>query len=155
MKYESKIDGTPPAVTRADYHHRHRSRPRVPDNIPIDHEHILIVTPFSPWHLLKSPSPCVGEVASSQPNTPSIFCLAGSAGRNGGYGGPPAQILDQELTDEFCEAFEKTGALSGEQKIATVQWDGCSKVTTILANGETLESEKVLVAPVECPIWNI
>jgi NAD(P) transhydrogenase len=55
--------------------------------------------------------------------------------------------LDQELTDEFCGAFEKTGGkYRGLQRVQTIHWDGLSQVTTILESGETLGSEKMLVA---------
>ena len=59
----------------------------------------------------------------------------------------PLRFLDKELTDEFCEAFQDSGGTyRGEQKIKEAHWDGYSKVITVLENGETIESEKMLVA---------
>lgn len=141
-----KIDGTAALVTAPIIIIATGSRPRVPDNIPIDHEHILDSDSIlSLVYLPKSLTVLGGGVIASE--YASIFALLGVQVTMVDTADRPLKFLDQELTDEFCEAFEKTGGhYRGGQKIGTVQWDGCSKVTTILENGETLESEKVLVA---------
>ena len=77
----------------------------------------------------------------------SIFALLGVQVTMVDTADRPLKFLDKELTDQFCQAFEETGGkYCGQQKIKNVQWDGFSKVTTTFENGETLESEKMLVA---------
>ncbi len=122
------------------------SRPRVPDNIPIDHEHILDSDSIlSLVYLPKSLTVLGGGVIASE--YASIFALLGVQVTMVDTADRPLKFLDQELTDEFCGAFEKTGGqYLGLQTIKTVQWDGFSKVRTVLESGETLESEKMLVA---------
>jgi NAD(P) transhydrogenase len=122
------------------------SRPRVPDNIPIDHEHILDSDSIlSLVYLPKSLIVLGGGVIASE--YASIFALLGVQVIMVDTADRPLKFLDQELTDEFCGAFEKTGGqYLGLQTIKTVQWDGFSKVRTVLESGETLESEKMLVA---------
>jgi NAD(P) transhydrogenase len=122
------------------------SRPRVPDNIPIDHEHILDSDSIlSLVYLPKSLTVLGGGVIASE--YASIFALLGVQVTMVDTADRPLKFLDQELTDEFCRAFGKTGGLyHGLQKIKTVRWDGFSKVSTVLESGEILESEKMLVA---------
>jgi len=122
------------------------SRPRVPDNIPIDHEHILDSDSIlSLVYLPKSLTVLGGGVIASE--YASVFALLGVHVTMVDTADRPLKFLDQDLTDEFCGAFEKTGGqYRGLQRIKTVRWDGFSKVTTVLESGETLESEKMLVA---------
>ena len=122
------------------------SRPRVPDNIPIDHENILDSDSIlSLVYLPKSLTVLGGGVIASE--YASIFALLGVQVTMVDTADRPLKFLDPELTDQFCQAFKETGGqYRGEQKIKTVVWDGFSKVITSLENGETLESEKMLVA---------
>jgi len=141
-----KIDGTATFVTAPIIVVATGSRPRVPDHIPIDHEHILDSDSIlSLVYLPKSLTVLGGGVIACE--YASIFALLGVQVTMVDTADRPLKFLDQELTDEFCGAFEKTGGhYRGGQKINTVQWDGCSHVTTVLESGETLESEKMLVA---------
>jgi len=122
------------------------SRPRIPDHIPIDHEHILDSDSIlSLVYLPKSLMVLGGGVIASE--YASIFALLGTQVTMVDTADRPLKFLDQELTNEFCDAFEKTGGhYRGQQKVQSAQWDGFSKVITRLENGETLESEKMLVA---------
>ena len=122
------------------------SRPRVPDHIPIDHEHILDSDSIlSLVYLPKSLTVLGGGVIASE--YASIFALLGVQVTMIDTADRPLKFLDKELTDQFCADFEKTGgAYQGEQKIQSAQWDGFSQVITRLENGGTLESEKMLVA---------
>ncbi|TFG62863.1 MAG: Si-specific NAD(P)(+) transhydrogenase [Nitrospirales bacterium] len=122
------------------------SRPRVPDHIPIDHEHILDSDSIlSLVYLPKSLTVLGGGVIASE--YASIFALLGVQVTMIDTADRPLKFLDQELTDQFCVAFESTGGPYHEQqKIQSVQWDGFSKVITRLENGEIFESEKMLVA---------
>jgi len=144
--YVTGLNGHPALVTAPVIVIATGSRPRVPDNIPIDHEHILDSDSIlSLVYLPKSLTVLGGGVIASE--YASIFALLGVQVTMVDAADRPLKFLDQELTDEFCGAFEKTGGrYRGLQKIKTVQWDGFSNVTTILENGETLASEKMLVA---------
>ena len=122
------------------------SSPRVPDNIPVDHEHILDSDSIlSLVYLPKSLTVLGGGVIASE--YASIFSLLGVQVTMIDTADRPLRFLDKELTDEFCKAFHGSGgSYWGEQKIKEAHWDGYSKVVTNLENGETIESEKMLVA---------
>jgi NAD(P) transhydrogenase len=122
------------------------SRPRVPDHIPIDHEHILDSDSIlSLVYFPKSLIVLGGGVIASE--YASIFALFGVQVTMVDTADRPLKFLDPELTDQFSSAFEKTGGhYRGQQKVQQAQWDGFSKVITLLESGETLESEKMLVA---------
>lgn len=122
------------------------SRPRVPDDIPIDHEHILDSDSIlSLVYVPKSLVVLGGGVIASE--YASIFAFLGVQVTMVDTADRPLKFLDQELTGQFCRAFQKTGGVyRGSQHILSVEWDGCSKVTTVLESGEILKSDKVLVA---------
>ena len=59
----------------------------------------------------------------------------------------PLGFMDRELTDQFLKSFrEHGGQYLGQETVQQVQWDGLSQVVTTLESGETVESEKMLVA---------
>ena len=140
------LDGKPTTLTTQLLVIATGSRPRVPDNIPIDHEHILDSDSIlSLVYLPKSLTVLGGGVIASE--YASIFALLGVQVTMVDTADRPLKFLDKELTDQFCQAFEETGGTyCGQQKIKSVQWDGFSKVITTFENGETLDSEKMLVA---------
>ena len=122
------------------------SRPRVPAHIPIDHENIFDSDSIlSLVYLPKSLTVLGGGVIASE--YASIFALLGVQVTMIDTADRPLKFVDKELTDQFCEAFAKTGgSYRGQEKIQSAEWDGFSKVITRLENGETFESEKMLVA---------
>lgn len=140
------LDGTTTTIAGNSIVIATGSRPRVPDNIPIDHEHILDSDSIlSLVYLPKSLTVLGGGVIASE--YASIFALLGVQVTMIDTADRPLKFLDQELTEQFCGAFEQTGGTyRGEQKIRSAQWDGFSKVITQLESGQTLESEKMLVA---------
>jgi NAD(P) transhydrogenase len=140
------LDGTPTMLSAPLLVIATGSRPRVPDNIPIDHENILDSDSIlSLVYLPKSLTVLGGGVIASE--YASIFALLGVQVTMVDTADRPLKFLDPELTGQFCQAFEETGGqYRGQQKIKTVVWDGFSKVTASFENGETLESEKMLVA---------
>lgn len=140
------LDGTHTSVSAPLIVIATGSRPRMPDNVPIDHEHILDSDSIlSLVYLPKSLTVLGGGVIASE--YASIFALLGVQVMMVDSADRPLKFLDQDLTDEFCQAFEESGGqYRGMQKIQRVQWDGSSKVITTLDNGQTLESEKMLVA---------
>ena len=140
------VDGTPTMLTANVIVIATGSRPRVPDNIPVDHEHILDSDSIlSLVYLPKSLTVLGGGVIASE--YASIFALLGVQVTMIDSADRPLRFLDQELTDQFCEAFQESGGIyRGQEKIKEVKWDGFSKVTTVLESGETIETEKMLVA---------
>ena len=140
------LDGTTTRISGKTIVIATGSRPRVPDHIPIDHEHILDSDSIlSLVYLPKSLTVLGGGVIASE--YASIFALLGVQVTMIDTADRPLKFLDQELTKQFCEAFEKTGGrYRGEQRIQSAQWDGFSQVITRLDNGAVFESEKMLVA---------
>jgi len=140
------IDGKPTILTAHFIVVGTGSSPRVPDNIPVDHEHILDSDSIlSLVYLPKSLTVLGGGVIASE--YASIFALLGVQVTMIDSADRPLRFLDKELTDEFCGAFQDSGGeYHGEQKIQEARWDGYSNVVTVLENGKTIQSEKLLVA---------
>ncbi|MEX0829177.1 MAG: Si-specific NAD(P)(+) transhydrogenase [Nitrospirales bacterium] len=140
------LDGTTTTIAGKSIVIATGSRPRLPDHIPIDHEHILDSDSIlSLVYLPKSLTVLGGGVIACE--YASIFALLGVQVTMIDTADRPLKFLDHELTDQFCGAFEGTGAsYHGQQKVQSAQWDGYSKVITQLENGELFESEKMLVA---------
>ncbi len=122
------------------------SRPRKPDNIPVDHEHILDSDSIlSLTYLPKSLTVLGGGVIASE--YASFFSLLGVQVTMIDQADRPVRFMDAELTDGFVQAFEADGGTyHGNQTIAEAKWDGLSKVVTVLGNGEVIEGEKMLMA---------
>ena len=122
------------------------SRPRRPDTVPVDHEHILDSDSIlSMAYLPKTLTVLGGGVIASE--YASFFSLLGVQVIMVDQADRPVRFMDAEITAGFVQAFQATGGrYCGEQKIEDVKWDGLSKVITRLANGEVLESEKMLMA---------
>ena len=122
------------------------SRPRRPDNIPVDHEHIL--DSDSILSLIYLPKTLVvlggGVIASEYA---SFFSLLGVQVTMIDQADRPVRFMDREITEGFLEAFRTHGGrYYGHQKIVEAKWDGLSNVQTVLENGETFNSEKMLMA---------
>jgi len=122
------------------------SRPRRPDTIPVDHEHILDSDSIlSLTYLPKTLVVLGGGVIASE--YASFFSLLGVQVTMIDQADRPVRFMDREITEGFLEAFRTNGGrYYGEQKIAEVKWDGLSKVQTVLGNGEVFDSEKMLMA---------
>ena len=122
------------------------SRPRCPENIPVDHEHILDSDSIlSMIYLPRSLTVLGGGVIASE--YASMFALLGVAVTMIDQSDRPVRFLDPELTDQFVGAFERHGgSYLGQQKIVEVTWDGLAKVVTRLESGQVVKSDKMLVA---------
>lgn len=122
------------------------SRPRRPDNVPVDHEHILDSDSIlSMTYLPKTLMVLGGGVIASE--YASFFSILGVQVVMVDQADRPLRFMDAEITDGFVQAFQASGGrYYGQQKIENVKWDGLSKVMTLLGNGEVLESEKMLMA---------
>ncbi|OUR73608.1 NAD(P)(+) transhydrogenase [Methylophaga sp. 41_12_T18] len=122
------------------------SYPRNPDNIPIDHEHLLDSDSIlSMLYLPASLTVLGGGVIASE--YASIFQALGVKVTMIDKYPTPLGFLDQDMTDTFVQAFEKMGGTwMGKQKVEKVYWDGISEVVTECADGTVVKSQKLLCA---------
>ncbi len=142
----SALNGTTHAFTGDTIVIATGSRPRVPENTPVDHEHILDSDSIlSMIYVPRSLIVLGGGVIACE--YASMFALLGTKVTLIDQADRPLRFLDPELTDRFLHAFEgHGGTYLGDQKVTELKWDGVAKVTTKLASGQTLESDKMLVA---------
>lgn len=121
------------------------SRPRTPDNVPVDHEHVL--DSDSILSLIYLPESLVvlgGGVIASE--FASVFQALGSKVTMIDSNPRPLGFLDPELTTRFRLEFERMGGqVLAERRIDSVHYDG-EQVVTRLAGGEEVRSEKLLCA---------
>ncbi|MBX3307071.1 MAG: Si-specific NAD(P)(+) transhydrogenase [Nitrospira sp.] len=122
------------------------SRPRNPNDIPVDHEHILDSDSLlSMLYLPQSLTVVGGGVIGCE--YASIFALLGVEVTLVDRAPYPLQFMDKELVDQFVRGLENHGShYFGESQIADVRWDGVTHVVTTLKNGTIIKSEKMLVA---------
>ena len=122
------------------------SRPRDPENVPVDHEHILDSDSILSMRYLPESLVVLGAgvIASEYA---SIFATLGVKVTMVDRGARPVPFLDPELTDLFEKSFGLTGGkFLGGRTTKDVRWDGLDTVVTTLDNGAVLRSEKVLFA---------
>jgi NAD(P) transhydrogenase len=122
------------------------SRPRNPPEINVDHENVL--DSDSVLSLAYLPESMVvlgaGVIASEYA---SVFALLGVKVTMVDKTDRPLKFLDAELTSRFLSELERnSGRFIGGCCASGVAFDGVASVHTHLTNGETLTSEKVLVA---------
>jgi NAD(P) transhydrogenase len=122
------------------------SRPRNPENIPVDHEHILDSDSLlSMIYLPRSLTIIGGGVIGCE--YASIFALLGTQVTLIDRASSPLQFMDHELVTHFVKLFEQQGGrYLGGQQILEVRWDGAAHVVTTLKDNPPVKSEKLLVA---------
>ncbi|MHC9064840.1 Si-specific NAD(P)(+) transhydrogenase [Nitrospira sp. CMX1] len=122
------------------------SRPRNPQEIPVDHEHILDSDSLlSMMYLPQSLTVVGGGVIGCE--YASIFALLGVEVTLIDRATYPLQFMDKELVDQFVKGLESYGShYLGDSHIADVRWDGITHVVTTLKSGAIIRSEKMLVA---------
>jgi NAD(P) transhydrogenase len=122
------------------------SRPRNPENIPVDHEHILDSDSLlSMIYLPRSLTIIGGGVIGCE--YASIFALLGTQVTLIDRAPSPLQFMDHELVNHFVKLFEQQGGrYLGGQQIMEVRWDGAAHVVTNLKDTPPVKSEKLLVA---------
>lgn len=122
------------------------SRPRNPENIPVDHEHILDSDSLlSMIYLPRSLTIIGGGVIGCE--YASIFALLGTQITLIDRAPSPLQFMDHELVTHFVKLFEQQGGrYLGGQEVLEVQWDGAAHVVTTLKGNLPVKSEKLLVA---------
>jgi len=122
------------------------SKPRRPDNIPIDHESIY--DSDSILSLAYLPSSLVvlggGVIACEYA---SIFAVLGVDVTMIDRSATPLGFLEPEMVQGFIRAFERYGGgFLGGRIVEGVEFDGVSKVHTRLNDGSVVTSDKVLCA---------
>jgi len=140
------VDGSTRRLTAETIFIATGSRPRSPAEIPIDHENILDSDSIlSMLYLPESLTILGGGVIACE--YASIFAHLGVRVTMIDRADRPLKFMDAELVEKLVRDFERTGGrFLGERNIGSVEWDGVSKVVTRLATGETIESDKMLVA---------
>jgi NAD(P) transhydrogenase len=121
------------------------SRPRTPDNIPVDHEVILDSDSILslPW-LPKSLVVLGGGVIATE--YASIFATLGVEVVAIDKAQRPLGFLDAEVVDCFLTAFTNSGGtFIGGRSVTAVEPDA-GGVRVCLDDGEVLQTDKVLVA---------
>ena len=122
------------------------SRPRVPPEIPVDHQYILDSDSILSMNYLPEVLTVLGGGVIACEYA-SIFLLLGVRVTVIDRSERPLHFLDPEMTEEFLKAFRGSGGrYLSRRRISEVGWDGISKVIVELADGERIESEKMLVA---------
>lgn len=121
------------------------SRPRTPEHVPIDHEHIYDSDSILSMAYLPSSLVVLGSgVIAAEYAT--IFASLGVAVTMVDRYPRPLGFLDAEIVERFVARFGSLPGCSfvGEAKIASVAWDGAESVVTRLEDGRELRSQKVL-----------
>jgi NAD(P) transhydrogenase len=122
------------------------SRPRTPEDIPVDHEHILDSDSLLSMLYLPASLTVLGAgvIASEYA---SIFASLGVQVTMIDRSERPVSFLDPELADCFVRGFAANGGrYLAQQEITTVVWDGASTVITTLKGGAEVRSEKLFCA---------
>lgn len=122
------------------------SRPRIPNNIPVDHEHILDSdSVLSMIYLPQSLTVLGGGVIASE--YASIFAILGVKVTMIDRAPNPLMFVDPDLVECFMKHFTEQGGIHyGSEEIKSVEWDGVSQVYTTLASGKVIKSDKLMVA---------
>ncbi len=122
------------------------SSPRTPDDVPVDHEHILdsdsiLSVSYLPESLTVLGS---GVIACEYA---SIFAALGSHVTVIDRSPRPLAFLDPEISEHFTrQLLAFGGQFLGQSKLAHVAWDGFSHVETKLTDGRLIRSEKLFCA---------
>jgi len=122
------------------------SRPRHPDEIAVDHEHVLdgdsiLKLAYLPRSMIVLGA---GVIACEYA---SVFASLGVDVTIVDRGERPLAFVDAELAALFQEDFEAAGGrYLGGRTISRLQFDGVSKIDLELSEGETISAEKVFVA---------
>ncbi|MBH0181160.1 MAG: FAD-dependent oxidoreductase [Nitrospira sp.] len=140
------VDGGRQALTAGTIILATGSRPRNPENIPVDHEHILDSDSLlSMIYLPRSLTIIGGGVIGCE--YASIFALLGTQVTLIDRAPSPLQFMDHELVTHFVKLFEQQGGrYLGGQQVMEVCWDGAAHVVTTLKDNPPVKSEKLLVA---------
>lgn len=120
------------------------SRPRLPDNVPIDHENMydsdsILSLAYLPQSMVVLGA---GVIACEYA---SIFSMLGVKVTMIDKYAAPLGFLDASLSKQFVLEFEKGGGtFIGNANLKVCTFNGVSEVSTELEDGRVLKSEKLL-----------
>lgn len=122
------------------------SRPRHPDGVRVDHEHVLDADSILKLaYLPRSLAILGGGVIACE--YASVFAALGVEVTIIDRGERPLAFLDHEISDLLAEELAAEGCrYLGGRTASAVTFDGVSSVEVALADGETICAEKVFVA---------
>ena len=122
------------------------SKPRSPNNIPIDHESIFDSDSIlSLGYLPESLVVLGGGVIASE--YASVFAVLGVKVTMIDRYPRPLGFLETELVDEFLAAFSRAGGrFLGQAEVDRAAFDGIAQVVTKLTDGREVRGEKLLCA---------
>ena len=140
------VDGSRERLTADTFVVATGSRPRAPEGIPIDHEHILDSDSILSMIYLPQTLTVLGAGVIACEYA-SIFASLGVEVTMIDRHDRPLGWLDPEITDRFVQTLNDNGSrfLPGRD-IVEVSWDGISQVAVQLDDGTEIHSDKVLVA---------
>jgi len=122
------------------------SMPRLPDNIGIDHEHVLDSDSILSMNYLPHSMLVLGGGVIACEYA-SIFARLGTKVTLVDRFPNPLGFLDEDFPPLFVAEFEAAGGrFLGNQSIESAAFDGVSEVVLKFENGEQLTAEKMLVA---------
>ncbi len=142
----SGISGTKRKVSARFFVIATGSSPRTPDDVPVDHEHLLDSDSLLSLSYLPESLTVLGSGVIACEYA-SIFAALGTQVTIIDRSPRPLAFLDPEITDHFTRQLELFGGrFLGGRKHTKVAWDGFSQVETTLDNGERVQSEKLFCA---------
>ena len=122
------------------------SSPRTPDDVPVDHEHILDSDSILSVSYLPGSMTVLGSGVIACEYA-SIFAALGSKVTIVDRSPRPLAFLDPEISEHFTRQLQEFGgAFLGGRKLTSVAWDGLSMVETHLDDGQVVKSEKLFCA---------
>ena len=122
------------------------SRPRHPDGITVDHEHVLDADSILKLAYLPRTMVVLGAGVIACEYA-SIFSSLGVDVTIIDRGDRPLAFVDEDLTAAFLNAFEAVGGrYLARRSVEEVRFDGVSTVEVELGDGNVVRGEKVFVA---------
>jgi NAD(P) transhydrogenase len=122
------------------------SSPRTPDDVPVDHEHILDSDSILSMSYLPESLTVLGSGVIACEYA-SIFAALGTKVTVIDRSPRPLAFLDPEISAHFTRQLEEFGGqFLGGRKHVSVTWDGLSSVETKLDDGTVVNSEKLFCA---------
>jgi NAD(P) transhydrogenase len=122
------------------------SSPRTPDDVPIDHEHILDSDSILSVSYLPESMTVLGSGVIACEYA-SIFAALGTKVTIIDRSARPLAFLDPEISTHFSHQLQQFGGqYLGGRKLLGVAWDGLSMVETRLDDGQLVQSEKLFCA---------
>ena len=122
------------------------SKPRLPPEIPVDHEQVLDSDSILSLEYLPASMTILGGGVIGCEYA-SIFAVLGVEVTIVDGAPRPLAFLDEDLGNAFRVEFEATGGrYLGSTKIERVEADGLCNVSTTLVDGRVIESERLMIA---------